>query len=32
MMFLAFACYKKLKFYQMDIKSTFFNGDLEEEV
>jgi hypothetical protein len=31
-MFLAFACYKKFKVYQMDVKSTFLNGDLEEEV
>jgi hypothetical protein len=31
-MFLAFACYKKIKVYRMDAKSTFLNGDLEEEV
>jgi hypothetical protein len=31
-MFLALACYKKFKVYQMDVKSTFLNGDLEEEV
>ena len=31
-MFLAFASYKKLKVYQMDVKSTFLNGYLEEEV
>jgi hypothetical protein len=31
-MFLAFACYRKFKVYQMDVKSTFLNGDLEEEV
>ena len=31
-MFLAFACYKNFKFYQMDAKSTFLNGDLEEEI
>jgi len=29
-MFLAFACYKKFKVYQMDVKSTFLKGDLEE--
>jgi hypothetical protein len=32
MMFLAFACYKKFKVYQMSVKSSFLNGDLEEEV
>ena len=26
--FLAFACYKKIKVYQMDIKLAFLNGDL----
>ena len=31
-MILAFANYKKLKVYQMDVKSTFLNGNLEEEV
>ena len=31
-MFLAFSSYKKLKVYQMDVKSTFLNGNLEEEV
>ena len=31
-MFLAFVSYKKLKVYQMDVKSTFLNGDLEEKV
>jgi len=31
-MFLAFASYKKLKVYQMDVKSSFINGYLEEEV
>jgi hypothetical protein len=30
-MFLDFACKKKIKFYQMDAKPTFLNGDLEEE-
>ena len=31
-MFLAFASHKKLKVYQMDVKSAFLNGYLEEEV
>ena len=31
-MFLAFASYKKFNVYQMDVNSTFFNGNLEEEV
>jgi hypothetical protein len=31
-MFLAFACFKNFKIYQMDVKSTFLNGTLEEEV
>ena len=31
-MFLAYACHKKFKVYQMDVKSAFLNGDLEEEV
>ena len=30
-MFLAYATHKKFKVYQMDVKSTFLNGDLEEE-
>ena len=30
--FLAFASYKRLKVYQMDVKSAFLNGYLEEEV
>jgi hypothetical protein len=29
---LAYACSKNIKVYQMDMKSTFLNGDLEEEV
>ena len=31
-MFLAYACHNKFKIYQMDVNSTFLNGDLEEEV
>jgi hypothetical protein len=31
-MFLAYSCHKNFKFYQMDVKSTFLNGDLDEEV
>ena len=31
-MILAFASYKKLKVYQMDVRSGFLNGNLEEEV
>ena len=30
--FLAYSTYKVFKFYQMDVKSTFLNGILEEEV
>ena len=29
---LAYATHKKFKVYQMDVKSTFLNGELEEEV
>jgi hypothetical protein len=29
-MFLAFACFINFKIYQMDVKSTFLNGTLEE--
>jgi hypothetical protein len=29
---LAYACSKNIKVYQMDIKSDFMNGELEEEV
>jgi hypothetical protein len=29
---LAYACSKKIKVYQMDVKSMFLNGELEEEV
>jgi hypothetical protein len=31
-MFLAYSCHKNFKVYLMDVKSTFLNGDLEEEV
>ena len=31
-MILAYACSKRIKVYQMDVKSTFLNGELEEEV
>ena len=31
-MFLSYASHKNFKVYQMDVKSTFLNGDLEEEV
>jgi hypothetical protein len=31
-MFLAYACHKQFKVYQMDVRSTFLNGDLKEEV
>jgi hypothetical protein len=31
-MFLAFACFRNFKIYQMDVKSKFLNGTLEEEV
>jgi hypothetical protein len=30
--FLAYACHKNFKVIQMDVKSTFLNGDLEEDV
>jgi hypothetical protein len=30
-MFLAFSSYKKFKVYHMDVKSTFLNGNLQEE-
>jgi hypothetical protein len=29
---LAYACSKYVKVYHMDVKSTFLNGELEEEV
>jgi hypothetical protein len=29
---LSYACSKRIKVYQMDVKSTFLNGELEEEV
>lgn len=31
-MFLSYACSRKIKVYKMDVKSTFINGQLEEEV
>jgi hypothetical protein len=31
-MFLAYSCHKNFKLYQMDVKSAFLNGDIEEEV
>ena len=31
-LFLAYSCFNNFKFYQMDIKSTFLNGDLKEKV
>ena len=31
-MFLSYASHKNFKVYQMDVKSAFLNGDLEEEV
>jgi hypothetical protein len=31
-MFIAYACHKQFKFYQMDVKSYFLNGDIKEEV
>jgi hypothetical protein len=31
-MFLAFASYKSIKVYQMDVKYAFLNGNMEEEV
>jgi hypothetical protein len=31
-LFLAYACSKNIKVYQMDVKSYFLNGELEEEV
>jgi hypothetical protein len=31
-MFLEFACFKKFKIYQLDVKSISLNGNLEDEV
>ena len=31
-MFLSLSCHKNFKVYQMDVKSAFLNGKLEEEV
>jgi len=31
-MFLALAVYKNFKIYQMDVKSTFLNENIDEEV
>jgi hypothetical protein len=31
-LFLAYSCIKKFKVYQMDVKSTFLNGDMKEEL
>ena len=31
-MILDYACSKRIKLYQMDVKSSFLNGELEEEV
>jgi hypothetical protein len=30
--FLAYACHNRFKVYQIDVKSAFLNGDLNEEV
>jgi hypothetical protein len=31
-MFLAFACFRNFKIYQIDVKSAFLNGTIEEQV